>query len=72
MPSVTATSPVSVTLKNGDAQISHNLAAVAGTTPQFSTYNNSINTSVKLPELTLENNYNLEGPHTDAYGHANT
>lgn len=72
MPSVTATSPVSVTLNNGDAQISHNLAAVAGTTPQFSTYNNSTNTSVKLPELTLENNYNLEGPHTDAYGHANT
>ena len=72
MPSVTATSPVSVTLKNGDAQISHNLAAVAGTTPQFSTYNNSTSTSVKLPELTLENNYNLEGPHTDAYGHANT
>ena len=71
MPSVTATSPVSVTLNNGDAQISHNLAAVAGTTPQFSTYNNSTNTSVKLPELTLENNYNLEGPHTDAYGHAN-
>ena len=71
MPSVTATSPVSVTLKNGDAQISHNLAAVAGTTPQFSTYNNSTSTSVKLPELTLENNYNLEGPHTDAYGHAN-
>ena len=72
MPNVTATSPVSVTLKNGDAQISHNLAAVAGTTPQFSTYNNSTSTSVKLPELTLENNYNLEGPHTDAYGHANT
>ena len=71
MPNVTATSPVSVTLKNGDAQISHNLAAVAGTTPQFSTYNNSTSTSVKLPELTLENNYNLEGPHTDAYGHAN-
>lgn len=70
MPSVTATSPISVTLNNGDAQISHNLAAVAGTTPQFSTYNNSTNTSVKLPELTLENNYNLEGPHTDAYGHA--
>ena len=72
MPSVTATSPVSVTLNNGDAQISHSLAAVAGTTPQFSTYNNSTSTSVKLPELTLENNYNLEGPHTDAYGHANT
>ena len=72
MPSVTATSPVSVTLNNGDAQISHNLAAVAGTTPQFSTYNNSTSTSVRLPELTLENNYNLEGPHTDAYGHANT
>ena len=71
MPNVTATSPVSVTLKNGDAQITHNLAAVAGTTPQFSTYNNSTSTSVKLPELTLENNYNLEGPHTDAYGHAN-
>ena len=71
MPSVTATSPVSVTLNNGDAQISHSLAAVAETTPQFSTYNNSTSTSVKLPELTLENNYNLEGPHTDAYGHAN-
>lgn len=71
MPSVTATPPISVTLNNGDAQISHSLAAVAETTPQFSTYNNSANTSVKLPELTLENNYNLEGPHTDAYGHAN-
>lgn len=71
MPSVTATSPVSVTLNNGDAQISHSLAAVAETTPQFSTYNNPTSTSVKLPELTLENNYNLEGPHTDAYGHAN-
>lgn len=72
IPSVTATSPVSVTLNNGDAQISHSLAAVAETTPQFSTYNNSTSTSIKLPELTLENNYNLEGPHTDAYGHANT
>ena len=35
MPSVTATSPVSVTLNNGDAQISHSLAEVAETTHNF-------------------------------------
>ena len=71
MPNIDATSPISVTLNNGDAQISHSLATIVETTPQFSTYTNSTNTRVKLPELTLENNYNLEGPHTDAYGHAN-
>ena len=71
MPDINATSPISVTLNNGDAQISHSLATIVETTPQFSTYTNSTNTRVKLPELTLENNYNLEGPHTDAYGHAN-
>lgn len=71
MPNINATSPISVTLNNGDAQISHSLATIVETTPQFSTYTNSTNAKVKLPELTLENNYNLEGPHTDAYGHAN-